>query len=183
MINTSKSTKWSAPNPHQQQIYQNMNNVIIGSETQMLIRPVNVIDQPVQQIIKRAYTDGIKPHINKSQKLIHNPGFRHMGVWHQNQIIQSDIAENEIKSMTTLIDGEKYQGRPATIEELASYEYMFHEELKKLIILALGEKIYDEYVGYRRVFNLSRLLNLCHWRSYNERDGFLVVFEKIPKPE
>lgn len=164
-----------------------MNEVTIGTPIKIDINSVNVAGQPVQKTIGTAGYGYINSNILKSETLIHNPGSRHMGVWHPNRSISSENADETMKSMTTVIDGEIYQGRPATIEELASYEAMFYEKLENMILVALGEKILDdsgECVAYRYVRGSGRELGLPGWAGDWHADyRFLVVFEKISKPE
>lgn len=164
-----------------------MNEVTIGTPVKIDIKPVNVADQPVQKTIGTAGYGYTNLSISKSETLIHNPGSRHMGVWHPNRSISSENADETMKSMTTVIDGEIYQGRPATIEELASYESIFYEELENTILVALGEKVLGDsrgYVACRRVGDSERELNLDRWtHDWYSYYRFLVVFEKVSVPE
>lgn len=161
--------------------------VTIGTPIDMDIKPVIVVDQPVQKTIGTAGYGYINRNISKSETLIHNPGSRNMGVWHPNCDISSESADEAMKSMTTVIDGETYQGRPATVEELASYERKFHEELGDMILVALGEKVpvvSCECVAFRCVNDSKRKLNLYYWTGdWGAYCRFLVVFEKVSKPE
>ena len=110
-----------------------------------------------------------------------------MGIWHPNRSISSESADETMKSMSVEIDGETYKGRSATAEELASYEAMFHEELKDTIVVALGEKIRGgsgEFVASRNVRGSRRGLGLGHWADgWGASDRFLVVFEKVSTSE
>ncbi len=164
-----------------------MNEVIIGQPLKMDIKSVNVPDRQVQDTIVAAGYGYVNQNIKDSEVLVHKPGTLHMGIWHPNRIISSESTDEAMKSMTTVIDGETYKGRPATIEELASYEAMFHEELKNTVLVALGEKVSDgsrEYVACRDVGGSGRELNLLSWTGDWPADcHFLVVFEKISKSE
>ena len=161
--------------------------VTIGTPIDMDIKSVNVPEQPVQKTIGTAGYGYINSNISKSETLVQNPGVRFMGVWHPNRNITSESAGEAMMSMITVIDGETYFGRPATVEELASYEIMFHTELGDTILVVLGEKVSDdsyECVAYRFVNGSRRLLNLHDWAvGWGADYRFLVVFEKSSEPE
>jgi hypothetical protein len=142
-------------------------HVTIGTTLEMDIVSVEVIDRPVQDTIVTACYSYVNQNIKDRETLVHNPGTRHMAIWHPNRNISSENADEAMKSMTTVIDGETYKGRPATIEELASYEVLFHEQLKDMILVALGEKVSDgsrECVASRLVDGSERGLYLAAGR-------------------
>lgn len=86
--------------------------------------------------------------------------------------------------MSTIIDGKNYIGRSATIEELISYEHMFHNDFKTTPLIVLGERVCGYEVTSRHIDNLKRRLDLGRWSDgWSKTARFLVVFEEVPKPE
>ncbi len=157
--------------------------VTIATQIDMDIRLVSMKDRPVQETITAAYKTSVNSIIKEKDDLIHNPGSRHMGVWRPHQTITSENIEEVMKSIITIIDGKTYKGRPATIEELASYEAIFYEELKGTTLIALGERVSDssrEYVAYRGVDGPKCVLNLNDWtHGWGLYTHVLIVFEKV----
>jgi hypothetical protein len=152
--------------------------VTFGHTLEMDIVSFEVADQSIQETIAAAGYGYVNESVSKSEALARSPGKRHAAVWHPNLSISSDAAERAIRSTTCTIDGKPHRGRPATIEELASYD---HEELGDTILVALGEKVRDgsdECVAYRSVYASERRLNLSGWTNvWPSRCRFLVVFE------
>lgn len=161
--------------------------VTIGTTLEMDIISVKVLDRPVQETIVAADYSYVNSNVSSKGDLIHKPGTRPMAIWHPNRNISYENADKSMKSMTTVIDGETYKGRPATIEELASYEVMFHVELGDMILVALGEKVLGgsgECVACRLVHASKRKLPLHSWTfDWDAYYRFLVVFEKVSVPE
>jgi hypothetical protein len=160
--------------------------VIIGQPLSIDIKTVQIPEKPTQETIAGGY-GWISPSILKVENLIHNPGSRHMGIWHPNKEISSDDAFETINSMTTVIKGKTFKGCPATIEELASYEVLFHKELDKTVLVALGEKVRNDSgdcVAYRGVVDSKNRHGLDDWLGvWNSSSGFLVVFEEVLETE
>lgn len=157
-----------------------MNEVIFASKIQIEIKFVNVPNQPVQKTIGTSRFAGINRNILSKQDLIHNPGSRYMGIWHPERPISTTDAHYLMTLTTTVIKGEVYQGRPATIEELVCYQAMSHEELGHTQILALGEKV-GRSVAYRSKYCI---LELYVWGVDWYTDfSVLIVFEKVLKPD
>jgi hypothetical protein len=148
-------------------------------DTQQII----VLNQPILRSIDQAEYDYVNRYIMLAEDLIQNPGCRHMGVWSPDTDISCQEAENQMKSMTAIIEGKTFQGRPATIEELSAYEVSFADSLGNIILVALDEVIVvgrRHYSAYRNNTASKRELRLG-----NRADGwpkgfsFLVVFEEV----
>lgn len=140
--------------------------------------------QPVQDTITQSGYDWVEPVIKAKEDLIRSPGTRHVAIWHPNQSIWSDTAVTQISLMTTIIDGKTHKGRPATIEELATYEKDHHKEVGDTVVVALGERIPHgsrHYAATRGVNDSKRRLYLIPWDGdWSARYRFLVVFELLP---
>lgn len=163
--------------------------VSVGSNgtLDMNIVSVKVLDRPVQATIVSANYGVISEDISKNETLVHKPGDRMMGVWHSNQNIVVHRAEKTIRSMTMIVEEEVYKGRPANIEELASYEEMFFETLGDISLVALGEVIligeHNTFATYRSICNSTRVLSLLGCALIGSHFHLLIVFEKVSEPE
>lgn len=101
----------------------------------------------------------------------HKIGERYLKLYQPNKDISSQDLLKDIEAMTETIDGITYKGRPATIEELASYEG------DEDYIVALGEK-FEKSVAFRRVNGSSRALGLPYLAlDWDARFRFLVAFD------
>jgi hypothetical protein len=151
------------------------------------IKLVTVKDQSVQDTISAAGYPSVVWNILQSETMIHDPGSRYMGTWSPISSISSEDADKVIKSITTVIDGQTYQARNATIEELASYQAIFNKELENETLVALTEEVVvsssecGKYHWTRHVRSCSRW-GLHFWAGdWAKTYSFLVVFEKVEK--
>lgn len=121
----------------------------------------------------------VLPEICEKNFSQHVVGYRNGYIWRPGESLSSDVALQKIKELTC--DG--LTPRPATAEELLSFEIGHKELCDGTVLVALGEKAHVDQVSGIMVLvrlgsNTGKELSLYPWDVvWNEQTVFLVIFE------